>query len=119
VTLSVARQSNGGLLLQTEPPVSRVNGITLSPGAEVVVTPLAALSTVSPISNQNAKGATGRWSGTQWRTESNASEGKLAVKFALGKRSDDGDSIIYYDVKDNRSDPGGTYYEILLFPAVH
>jgi hypothetical protein len=117
VTLSVTRQTTGDLLLVTEPPVSRIHGITLSQGAKVVATPLAPLATVSPIDNQNAKGPTGRWTGTQWSTESNTSGRKLAVKFALGKRSDYGDNIIYYDVKDSRSDPGATYYEILLFPA--
>ena len=115
VALSTARQANGDLLLITNPPLAPVNGTTVPADGKAVITPLSALPLVSSIDNQDPKAPTGRWTGTQWKTEAGAAEKKLAVKFAIGRRADFGDSIIYFDVKDNRSPPGEAYHAVLIF----
>lgn len=115
VALSTARQANGDLLLITNPPLAPVNGTTVPADGKVVITPLSALPLVSSVNNQDPKAPTGRWTGTQWMTEAGANARQLTVKFAIGRRSDIGDSIIYFDVKDFRSPPGEAYYAALIF----
>ena len=117
VSLSAERQQDGSIRLSTLPTTSRVNGITIDPEGKSVATALATLLDMSSVDNQNAEGATGRWAGTQWRRDSTSPGHLLAVKFALGKRTDHGDGIIYYDVKNVQGEQSDVYYEVLLFPV--
>lgn len=116
VNLSTKKQQNGEIRLVTDPATSRVNGLTISPDEKYITTPLATLTDMKPINNQNVKGATGRWTGTQWQYETISSGQVVAVKFAVGRRTDHDDCIIYYDVKNVRDGQNDTYYEILLIP---
>lgn len=117
VSLSAERQHDGNIRLSTLPATSRVNGITIDSEGRFVTTALATLVDLSVVNNQNAEGATGRWTGTQWRRESISPGHLLAVKFALGRRTDHGDGIIYYDVKNVQGEQSDVYYEVLLFPV--
>lgn len=117
VSLSAERQQDGSIRLSTLPTTSRINGITIYPGGKSVTTELATLVDLSAVNNQSAEGATGRWTGTQWRHESTSLGHLLAVKFAIGRRTDHGDGIIYYDVKNVRGEKSDVYYEVLLFPV--
>lgn len=117
VSLIVERRQDGSTRIITEPGSSKVNGLTIAPDESSVRTPLATLNEVTPINNEDKNGATGRWTGTQWRHVVSSPGHVLAVKLAIGKRTDHGDRIIYYDVKDVRDGHADVYYEVLLFPA--
>jgi hypothetical protein len=117
VRLSTERLADGTLRLITEPPTSKVHGITIARNAEFLGTPHARLVHRSPMNNKDPKSATGRWNGTQWRHESTSSGRHISVKFALGRRTDHGDVIIYYDVNDVQAGQSDAYDEVLLFPA--
>jgi hypothetical protein len=51
-----------------------------------------------------------------WRHESVTENHIASVKLALGRRSEQGDGILYLDVKDVREGKNNGFYEILLFP---
>lgn len=117
VKLSATRQADGGLRLQTVPPMPGLDGIVIEQGGQGVTTRHARLAEQSRIDNRNANGPTGRWSGTQWKHEALSASHALAVKLAVGKRSDHGDGILYLDVKDVGEGKKDIFYEILLFPV--
>jgi hypothetical protein len=116
VSLFAERQVNGDVRLVTQPTTSKVNGLTISFDERSVTTRLTTLTEVKPIDNQDRDSATGRWTGTQWRYESISPNQILAVKLALGKRTDQGDCVLYYDVKNVGDGRNDVYYEVLLFP---
>lgn len=117
LTLFAEKQQDGGIRLVTQPATSKVNGLLIAPDEKSVATPHATLTEVAPVNNQNAESATGRWNGTQWRYEGSSTGGLLVVKFAVGQRPDQGDSIIYYDLKAVQEGRNDLYHEVLLFPG--
>lgn len=117
VKLSAQHQQDGSIRLITLPPTSTVNGITISVNGKSVTTALATLEERKAVDNKDPEGATGRWTGTQWRHESTSPGRLFSVKFAIGKRTDHGDGIIYYDTKNVHVGGNDTRYEILLFPV--
>lgn len=119
VSLARERQQDGSILLRTNPPTSKVNGITIEPEGKTVTTALATLLERSTVDNQSPESATGRWIGTQWQYQSVSDARIIMVKFALGKRTDHGDGIIFYDVKDVQGEQRDIYSEILLFPLAN
>jgi hypothetical protein len=117
VNLSAVRLQNGDIRLVTEPNASRVNGLTLSSNGTSVTTPLAMLTEISQVNNQDKASVTGRWTGKQWRYASNSSTRQIVVRLAIGNRPDYGDDIIYYNHKDAQKGQLDDYDEVLLFRA--
>ncbi|WBS02299.1 hypothetical protein OU994_29325 [Pseudoduganella sp. SL102] len=117
VKLSVTRQADGGLRVQTAPPMPGLDGIVIEPGGQGVKTRYARLAEPSQVDNRNANGPTGRWSGTQWEHKARTDTHSLAVTLALGKRPEHGDGILYLDVRDVGEGKKDIFYEILLFPV--
>jgi hypothetical protein len=117
VQLSAARQADGGLRLQTRPPMPGLDGIVIEPGGKAAATRFARLADLDRIDNRDANGPTGRWSGTQWQHEARTASHALGVKLALGRRPDHGDGILYLDVRDVGEGRKDIFYEILLFPV--
>ena len=115
VSLIAEKQANGTIRLSTFPATSKVHGIVIAPDRKSVTTPLATLTEISSINNQNAEAATGRWTGTQWRHQARSAARAISLKFAVGNRSDHGDNIIYYDVSAVQDGRNQEYHEILLF----
>ena len=114
VKLTAEVEKDGRIVLSTEPPTLRVHGVAIQPDRRSVVTPIATLMDSHSIVSNGDQGATGRWSGIQWSSESVA--GNSIVKFAVGKRANEGDGIIYYDVRAASDDRDQSFYEILLYP---
>jgi hypothetical protein len=117
LSLSTERLHNGGIRIVTQPATSKVNGLTITADEGSVLTPIIRLTEKTTIRNQDENGATGRWTGMQWRYQSISSEQALSVKFALGKRLDHGDGIIYYEIKNTHAGKADEHYEVLLFPV--
>lgn len=116
VTLSARRQQDGSIRLQTT-PASRIDGLRIDAAGKTVTAPLARLTETSAINQDQAQSPTGRWTGMQWRHSSTGEERILSVKLAVGKRSDHGDGIIYYSVRNVTPEKREEYDEVLLFPA--
>ncbi|GGY13750.1 hypothetical protein [Paludibacterium paludis] len=117
IRLSTERLPNGALRLVTQPSTVRINGFIIAPDATSATTPLARLTEVNRINNQDKDSATGRWTGTQWQHKPSAAEPLLAMKLAIGKRIDNGDGIIYFSVRNSKNGRNDIDYEALLFPV--
>lgn len=110
--------SDGQVRLKVDSTQSKLNGFTIGKDCSMASIEGLALTEASVINNQDSSSATGRWLGTQWLYSSftkDSGQG-LMLKFAVGKRIDFGDGIIYLDVKKATGGSVGEHSEVLLFP---
>lgn len=114
VELSAIRQPDNSIQLRTKPHLAGIDGVVVDGAGQAVTTRFARLTEVKSIENTDPNGPTGRWAGTQWRHESISENRMLSVKLALGKRSEQLDTILYLDVKDVSEGKNNVFYEILL-----
>lgn len=117
VSLSAVRSEAGDVRVVTSPATSRFNGIAIAADGRSVVTPLASLDETHAINNAEKDSLTGRWRGTQWSNEATTGQRALAVKFAIGKRTDHGDCIVYYNVESVQEPGEDAFQQVLLFPT--
>lgn len=117
VELSALRQPDDSIMLRTKPHMAGIDGIVIDGAGQAVTTRFARMTEVKAIDNANPDSPTGRWAGTQWRHEATAADRMLSVKFALGKRTAQGDGMLYFDLKDVGGGKNEAFSEILLFPA--
>ena len=116
VTLTVKHLKDGGVELVSQGEPTPLNEVRLYPVKGFVETGYGDLNEISEINQSNADSATGRWIGTQWKKSQQSSDKLLAVKLAIGKRTDHGDGIIYYDVKNYAPGVAEAYSYVLLYP---
>ncbi len=116
ITLTIKHLKNGGIQLLSEGDTSPLNEIRIFPGKGFVETSYGNLNEFSEVSSSNPDGAIGRWSGAQWKKSERVNDKLVAVKLAIGKRTDHGDGIIYYDVKDFTHGVGENYSYVVLYP---
>jgi hypothetical protein len=115
VKISIDKKSNGEIVFKTNPQEFPLNGVTVYEKANYVFTNYAKLEQYSEIDQDEKDSVTGRWKGAQWKHEKLNGEKGVSVTLAIGKRTDQGDGIIYYDVKNKTSETHEAYYFILLY----
>lgn len=116
VDLTVKRLKNGGFELVSSDHEMPLNGLRVYPNENLVETSYGILGEFSEINQQDPGSATGRWTGAQWKRSERTDVKLTAVKLAIGKRTDHGDGIIYYDVKNLSADTTENFSVILLYP---
>lgn len=116
VTLTVKHLENGGVQLNSEEDSTPLNNMSLFPVEGFVKTGYGKLEEFSEINQNNPNSPTGRWIGAQWKKSEQTNDRQIAVKLAIGKRTDHGDGIIYYDVKNFLPGVTENYSYVLLYP---
>lgn len=116
VTLTIKRLEDGSVQLVSEGDSTPLNDVRLLPGKGFVETSYGELNEFSEIDQGNPDSPTGRWVGSQWQKSERTSDTLVAVKLAIGKRTDHGDGIIYYDVKNFSAGVAENYSYVLLYP---
>lgn len=115
VELSATRRPDNSIHLRTTPPMRGIDGIVIDGDGRAVSAGTARLTDVKAINNTDPNSATGPWRGTQWRHEAMSANRIHGVKLAIGKRPEQGDIIVYLDVKDIGNGKNEVFDEILLF----
>lgn len=115
-TFKIKHLKDGGVQLISEDDSTPLNDMRLFPGKGFVETSYGDLNEFSEIDQSNPDSPTGRWVGAQWKKSERASDKLVAVKLAIGKRTDHGDGIIYYDVKNFAPGVAENYSYVLLYP---
>lgn len=100
VEITVKNDESGAVTFLANPPDFPFHEVTVSADGENVSTRYGRLSKMEDVSQQDATSPTGRWSGPRWALETITDNSVRRVQFAIGKRDDFGDGIIYYDVTD-------------------
>lgn len=119
IQLSVESEGDTTFRLKTIPADFPLNGVVIDRQGMWARTRDATLTERSDINQTNASSATGKWTGVQWRYEALAlPDTALSVKLALGRRQQQGDGIIYLDVKSVREQRREVYHYAVLFPIV-
>lgn len=114
--LKVQRLEDGGFQLLSDDESMPLNGIRMFPAENFIETGYGDLGEFSEINQSNPNSPTGRWTGLQWKKAERTADRILAVKLAIGKRTDEGDGIIYYDVKNFSAGVAEEYSVILVYP---
>lgn len=90
-----------------------VNGVVIDPQKDLVQTEFAILAEKSPVDQTDASSPTGRWTGYQWEmAEGTNLYNFYSEIFAVGRQTDSGRGVIYYDRK---SPAYGTVHYVILF----
>lgn len=100
-------------VLATSPLSSPLAGLGVSPRG--IGTPYGNLTEIAPVNQTNPNSPTGRWQGIEWSAEVWTDEGLWAASFAIGRRTDAGDGIIYYRLQ-SLGPEARSVQEIVLFP---
>lgn len=116
VTLTIRHLKDGGIQLVSEGDSTPLNDMRLFPDKGFVASSYGDLNEFSEIDQNNPDSVTGRWIGAQWKKSERSSDKLVAVKLAIGKRTDHGDGIIYYDVKNFSPGVAENYSYVLLYP---
>ena len=116
VIIKVEQLDDGSLRLVSDDNSLPLNGIRLLPAQNVVETKYGKLGTFTKIDQADPDSPTGRWTGVQWSKLERTGQGAMAVKLAIGKRTDHGDGIIYFDVQNFMSGMAEEYHVIVLYP---
>ncbi len=99
VSLKVVEIAGGGLRLLSLGDEFPLHEVELYPSRGYIETVYGRLSREKRINQTDSESPTGAWNGVQWVHEEFDGKAGSSVKFAIGKRDDHGDGIIYYDVK--------------------
>lgn len=105
IEIVVRRSTDGVLSFATTPSDSPLNRVTISASGNVAQTPYGPLRRGSDINQRNASSPTGRWSGPRWEHEEVSDKEAWKAQFAMGRRDDFGDGVIYYNVIRQGSAP--------------
>ncbi|MFJ1268024.1 hypothetical protein ACD661_05605 [Legionella lytica] len=107
VDVSFQQEKDGSFKIKTEQK-SPINGLII--GQKTVITPFGNATKYSIINNSNKDAPTGPWKGVQWsftdfdeqqmETKSFSEMKGKDVKLAVGKLSNTGEGILYYNVND-------------------
>jgi hypothetical protein len=102
VSIKLATDTQGNLEFSTDGLAAALNGVKLPQEQKSAETPYGHLAVFSEVSQDDARSATGRWKGVQWKKE-----GVPEVTLAIGRRQS-GDGILYYNVTPAAKNPGQT-----------
>lgn len=94
----------------TGPALADLNGIEIDLANDSVKTSFGILSNRRVVNNTDPNSASGPWRGVQWKLENVTTYGAtsgVAVKFALGRLTDTGRGILYFNAKEVRPDGTG------------
>ena len=116
IRLDIQTGDDGAIAFVTEPSNFPLNGVKIAGDGLMTESPFGRLRRVIDIEQENAGSPTGRWSGPRWGLQERNSDISRRIQFAIGKRDDFGDGIIYYDVFYQGSPQNMRFSFIILFP---
>lgn len=108
-------RTTDGVVLRCTGTKLPLDGLVIDLSKDAVVTRLATLDTRSAIDQKNADSPLGRWTGLQWKKETQKGPNDLfSEKLAIGRREKDSKGILYYDLKSTAQQV--TTHFVVLYP---
>lgn len=116
IIIEFAKQTDGTYKIDTDRPDFPLNNIVIDLERDMITTEYEVLEEKTQIDQTNPDSPTGQWSGVQWKYV-NVKEtfDATVVKLALGRQKDNGNYIVYYDVKVMTPDIKKNYSIILYY----
>lgn len=116
VEIAVRRSAEGEISLMTTAGDIPLNMVSVSANGKTAETSYGTLMRGPDINQQNASSPTGRWSGPRWENEGTSGSKAWKAQFALGRRDDFGDGVIYYNVTHQRGAVPERIQLFIVFP---
>lgn len=115
-TLTFTRTDSGVITLSGLPFKSPADSVSYDPATEEVKTAYGALNEVRRIHETDPETITGRWTGTQWNGEFMVDQSTgLGIRFAIGRRTEAGDNLIYFDINEVTTENISQQLIVLLY----
>ena len=116
VTIQVDVGDAGATTFTADPADFPLHNISVYSDLGYAETAYGRLDNSSDINQQDPNAPTGRWSGVQWTHQEISGNSGWGVQLAIGKRTDHGDGLIYYDVKYLLGPEPHQYSFVILYP---